>query len=88
MDMSPLLDILEKYILALISIICCILGFWMGRRTKGVESKPSKHFDWRRYIKKDAQPEPSTDLLNDALGNDSDYDNSERIPTLVGDRRL
>lgn len=86
---NVLLLAIEKYFITFISIGCCLLGFWMGRRTRGVQSEPSnRNFDWRRYIKKDAQPEPETDILNDAMGSaDDDFENRAKIPTIIGDGR-
>ena len=66
---------LEKYILAVISIVCCLLGFWMGRRTQGpIPGQPAKVRDLLRRAKREAMPEPESDLLNQAMGTpDDDY---------------
>ena len=76
------MEYLEKYIISLISIVSCCLGYWMGRRTRKthdeiVAEKPT----WSHIIKKTPQDEPEGDVFSDALGSpDQDVG---RVPTII-----
>jgi hypothetical protein len=72
------MEIFKEYIIAIISIASCLLGFWMGRKTQGKETV--KLPSLKTSIHKAAIGEPEGDMFADALGSpDQDI---ERIPTV------
>lgn len=90
MEASAWIPIVEKYLLAVICILCVIIGFWMGRRTRGEKiPMPGADLSLRSYLKRDPEPEPEEDIFNDALGSaEDDLEKRAKIPTITGDGRV
>jgi hypothetical protein len=73
-----MMELFEPYLIALISIGSCLLGFWMGRKTQEKETMAMPTL--KTSIRKAPIGEPEGDIYSEALGTqDQDI---EKIPTL------